>query len=200
MTPAQPALTPLSRPSYAGLGARIGAHLLDLGIAFSVVVVVGMTMRILRAVGLWTAATQGVSPEDMWAALGVGAKLLIIFAYAISMGAIYRVLFEASAWQASFGKRLLNIYVTDDNGQRISITRSLGRWLARFFVGAFGGSLASVITIAATENRKSLHDYIAKTVVVKGRPALAGTLELWRIAAAFILPFAWILGTFLLTM
>src|SRR6478672_7579483 len=130
MTPSQPALTSLSRPSYAGLGARIGAHLLDLTIAFSVVLVVGIAMRILRAVGLWTAATQGVSPEDMWVALGVGAKLLILLAYVLSMGAIYRVLFEASTWQASFGKRLLNIYVTDENGQRISITRSLGRWLA----------------------------------------------------------------------
>jgi len=136
----------------------------------------------------------------MWVALGVGAKLLILLAYVLSMGAMYRVLFEASTWQASFGKRLLNIYVTDENGQRISITRSLGRWLARFFLGAFGGSWVSVITIAATENRKSLHDYVAKTVVVRGRPALPGTLELWRMAAAFILPFAWILATFLLTM
>lgn len=199
MTSSQPALT-LAPPSYAGLGARIGAHLIDVTIAFSVLVVVGITMRILRAVGLWTAATQGVSPQEIWEALGVGAKLLILLAYALSMGAIYRALFEASAWQASFGKRLLNIYVTDDNGRRISIAKSFGRWLARFFLGMFGGSLVSAITIATTENRKSLHDYAAKTVVVRGRPALAGTLELWRVDAAFILPFAWILGTFLLTM
>jgi RDD family len=59
-------------------------------------------------------------------------------------------LWEASSWQATLGKRLLNIYVTDDNRQRISLGRSVGRWLARWICSWFGGNLISVITIAST--------------------------------------------------
>ena len=47
------------------------------------------------------------------------------------MGPIsYFILCEASTWQATFGKRLLRIYVTDDSRKRISIMRSLGGGLA----------------------------------------------------------------------
>src|SRR5882762_3856908 len=200
MASSQPALTSLARPSYAGLGRRLGAHLLDVVIAFSVVVVVGITMRILHALGLWMPVAQGLSPGEIVRALGFGAKLLILLAFVLAQGAIYRVLFEASPWQASFGKRLLNIYVADNAGQQISTAQSFCRWLAKWLFGLFGGSFVSAITIVATENRKALHDFAAKTLVMTGRPVPGGSLEPWRIAAAFGLPFIWIMGTFLATL
>jgi uncharacterized RDD family membrane protein YckC len=113
---------------------------------------------------------------------------------------VYRVLFEASAWQATLGQRWLNIYVTSDDGMRISLTRSLYRWLAKWVFGCLGGSFVSLGTILATANHKALHDYFGKTVVVRGRPLPGGMLEPWRIAAAFAVPFVWMMGTFLLTL
>ncbi len=132
--------------------------------------------------------------------LGVVAKLCIIFGFVLSMGPIYFILCEASAWQATFGKRLLKIYVTDDGRKRISIMRSLGRWLTRWFCGWFGGNFLSLITIAVTGNRKAIHDFLGGTLVLQGRPPDEGPLEPWRIAAAFGFPFVWLMGTFMATM
>jgi hypothetical protein len=62
-----------------------------------------------------------------------------------------------------------------------------------------GGWLVSLVTIAATPKKKALHDFIAHTLVVMGRPVSAERLEAWRVTAAFVLPFIWILATFLIT-
>src|SRR5450755_2073488 len=144
MASSQPALTLDSR-AYGGLGRRLGAYLVDVVIAFSLLLLVGITFRIFRALGLWgTVAAQQLAqgtpawaPEEAWKALSVGAKLAIVVAFILSEGAIYRVLLEASAWQATFGKRLLNIHVTDESGRRISLARSFGRWLARYSFSLF---------------------------------------------------------------
>ena len=199
MASSQMALGPSIRPSFAGLGSRITAYLLDLLIAFSVLILAGITMRTLRAVGLWTPAGMG-DPEQAWRTLGVGAKLAIVSAFVVSGGPIYLILFEASPWQATFGKRILKIYVTDNEGRRISLTRSFGRWLAMWSFGLFGGSLISLITILTTKEKKALHDFAASTVVLSGRPTPGGNLEAWRIAAAFGISLLWIIGSFIATM
>ena len=184
--------------TYATLGRRFAAHLVDILIALSVVLLTVMVLRILRAIGFWTPAVQ--DPEQTWRTLGVVAKLCIIFAFVLSMGPIYFILCEASTWQATFGKRLLRIYVTDDSRKRISIMRSLGLWLSRWFCGWFGGNFLSLITIAVTGNRKAIHDFLGGTLVLQGQPPDQAPLEPWRIAAAFGFPFVWLMGTFMATM
>ena len=200
MESSQPAPIPLPRPPYAGLGRRIVAHLLDILIAFSVVLLVGVLLRIFRAVGLWMPGGQEIPPEQTWRALGIAAKLFVVLVFVFSMGPIYFILWEASAWQATFGKRLLNIYVTDDRGNRINIARSASRWLVKWVCSGFGGNVISIITIASTGNRKAIHDLVGGTTVVGGRPVPGGSLEPWRIAAGFGIPLVWILGTCLATL
>jgi uncharacterized RDD family membrane protein YckC len=124
-------------------------------------------------------------------------KLAIIVTFIISLGPIYLGFFEASGWQASIGKRIFNLYVTDTTGCRLSLGRSLGRSLAKMVFNLFYLALLSVITILATNKKQALHDFAAKTVVVRGRPVPGGSLESWRIAAAFGIPFVWTLITFL---
>ena len=184
---------------FADLPRRIAAYLLDVLIAFSVMVPVAISMRLFRAIGVWTPAIGG-DPHSIWLTLGAGSKLLIILAYFISMGPFYFILFHASPWQATFGKRLLKIYVTDDSGQRISLARSFGRWLSLSALGLFGGSLVSLVTIAASRNKKALHDMLAGTLVLNGRQAGGESLEPWRVLVAFGLPIVWLIATFMITM
>lgn len=61
-------------------------------------------------------------------------------------------------------------------------------------------ALVSLVTIAAIGKRKGLHDYVAGTCVLRGRPPPRGALEWWRIAAALGLAAAWTLGALLMTM
>jgi uncharacterized RDD family membrane protein YckC len=193
--PFPPTAQTLSVP-YAALGHRVAAYVIDLIIVFSVMMAAGFTSRIVFAAGIVTEAPP-TDPVSLWASLSAGLKLAVLLAYVLTMGPIYFALFESSPWQATFGKRLLAIYVTGEDSQRVSLARSSRRWIARFVCGLFGASLASIILIATSDNRKAVHDYIAHTRVLKGRPTPGGSLGAWRLLAAFGLEFLGILGMYL---
>jgi uncharacterized RDD family membrane protein YckC len=77
----------------------------------------------------------------------------------------YFSLLESSSTQATIGKRLLGIRVTDINGSRISILRGIGRTLAKvpsFFIFFIG-----FLMVAFTKKRQALHDILAGCLVVK---------------------------------
>jgi uncharacterized RDD family membrane protein YckC len=192
------------RGSYANLGRRLTAYLIDVTINISVVIVVGLTLRLLMAVGVWmpggVPGGTKVPPEELWGALGVPSKLLVLFAFFISTGPVYFMFFEASPWQATLGKRLVDIYVASDDGKRVSVARAFGRNIAKWFLNSYVLFLISVITIAVTNKRKGLHDFAAHTLVLRGRPAPRGSIEPWRIAVSFGFPLVWILATFLVVL
>jgi uncharacterized RDD family membrane protein YckC len=190
-----PIAQPVPRP-YAGLPRRVAAYLIDMIIGFSVIMAAGFTARILFAAGFLT-PVQPTDPVTLWHSLGVGLQLTVLLAYVLAMGPIYFALFESSPWQATFGKRLLTIHVTGDDGQRVSLARSSGRWIARFVCSWFAGSLVSIVLIPTTENHKALHDYLAHTLVLKGRPALGGSFGAWRFVVAFGLALLGILGMYI---
>ena len=195
MASSQPSLVTVPQSSYAGLGRRIAAYLIDVLIAIALLFVVGFLMRGLRAAGVWTPA-EVLDPSVAWREMAVPAKIAILVAFVVSMGPFCLAFFEASAWQASVGKRLLNIYVTDGAGRRLGLVRSLGRSFAKCFFNLFYLVLASVVTIAASAKKQALHDFAAKTLVMRGQPEPGGSLEPWQILAAFGIPFFWLVVTF----
>lgn len=84
---------------------------------------------------------------------------------ALTLWWIYTTALNASAWQATIGKRILKLKVVDKNGQRISFLRANVRFFAEFFsaiIFAFGYFLAGW-----NKKKRSLHDFIAGTFVVK---------------------------------
>ena len=184
--------------AYAGLGRRIVAHVIDVLIAFAVMMTAGLFMRWLRGAGVWTAPTMPAGeadPVEIWRMMSISAKVAILLCFIVMMGPIYLGLFQASAWQTSVGKRLLNIYVTDTGGRRLGLGRSLARSFAKDIFNLFYLGFVSLVTIIASAKKQALHDFAANTVVVKGRPSAGGSLELWRIVAAFGAQFLWFVVT-----
>ncbi|MEH7125345.1 RDD family protein [Bacillus sp. JJ1503] len=92
-------------------------------------------------------------------ALGLSLLINIIGAVAYFAG------LHASKWQATVGKKLLGLKVTDLKGNKISFWRALGRYLAMSFLS--GILLIGYIIAAFTEKKQSLHDLIAGTTVIK---------------------------------
>lgn len=80
------------------------------------------------------------------------------------LGWLYFALMESSSRQATIGKSVMNIYVTDLNGQRISFLRATGRYFAKFISAII--LLIGFIMAAFTERKQALHDMIASTLVM----------------------------------
>lgn len=77
---------------------------------------------------------------------------------------LYFSLMESSEKQATVGKRILGIRVTDINGGRISFLRATGRTFGKFISMIIVG--IGFLMVAFTKRKQGLHDMIAKTLVV----------------------------------
>lgn len=78
---------------------------------------------------------------------------------------LYFAVFEGSWRQATPGKMLMGIFVTDLGGKRISHRRALGRSLGRIFsmIICFIGFLVALFTARS----QALHDLLADTLVLE---------------------------------
>ncbi|HWL53427.1 MAG TPA: protein kinase [Chthoniobacteraceae bacterium] len=101
---------------------------------------------------------------------------------------LYWIVMESSRWQASVGKAILRIHVTDWKGERLSFDRALGRNLSKIFSFL---TLGFGFMMAGVDGRKqALHDKIANSFVRCGGPGarkgeprpLTFRGKLWRVA------------------
>lgn len=88
---------------------------------------------------------------------------------------LYWPVMHASERQATYGKAMLGLKVTDLEGKRISMMRSFARALA-WFVSCFPVMLGFVMA-GFTARKQALHDFICSTCVVREGPAhVAGAI------------------------
>jgi uncharacterized RDD family membrane protein YckC len=83
-------------------------------------------------------------------------SLLLTWAYYSGM--------ESSPLQATIGKLVVGIYVTDLQGQRISFGRATGRWFGKIISGAI--LLIGYLMAGFTEKKQALHDMMARCLVL----------------------------------
>lgn len=102
-------------------------------------------------------------PGSGWHLHGGGLSVLGLI---LTIG--YFVLMESSHWQATLGKRVCKLRVTDIDGRRISIPRALGRYLGKF-VSAFILGIGFLM-VGWTRRKQGLHDLMADTLVMRLRP------------------------------
>lgn len=95
-------------------------------------------------------------------------------------GWLYFTLFESSVWQATPGKRMLGIFVTDEQGVRISLARAVLRTVTKVFSGmlCFLGYIIALLT----PRSQALHDLLASTLVLK--PDLGASYRHYTFAGA----------------
>lgn len=93
---------------------------------------------------------------------------LVDFANPIMSTAIwwaYSAVLQSSKWQATLGKKILGLKVCDYQGVRISFARASGRFFASYLSALLVG--IGFIMVAFTRNKQGLHDFMAKTLVVR---------------------------------
>lgn len=77
----------------------------------------------------------------------------------------YHAIMESSRKQATFGKMLLRIHVSDANGQPITLLRAYARYISKLISGLT--LLAGFIAIGLTGKKQGFHDKIARTFILK---------------------------------
>jgi uncharacterized RDD family membrane protein YckC len=119
---------------YAGFWKRVAALLID-------------SIVVSAATGILTAATLGIA----WFSIFL-------------LPWVYEAIMLSSEKQATVGKMVLGIVVTDVNGGRITFGRATGRHFAKWLSALILG--VGFLMAAFTERKQALHDMIADTLVV----------------------------------
>jgi uncharacterized RDD family membrane protein YckC len=82
----------------------------------------------------------------------------------ILINAVYFVYMESSLQQATIGKQLMNLKVTDENYERITIDRAIIRYVCKIPSGLI--LMIGFIMAAFDHKKQALHDKLAKTYVI----------------------------------
>ncbi|MBC7371192.1 MAG: RDD family protein [Bdellovibrionaceae bacterium] len=98
-------------------------------------------------------------------------------AFGIVFGLLYTTLFESSTLQATPGKALLGMHITDLQGQRITFKAAFIRYLMRFVSSVV--FLIGFLIQPFTEKKQALHDIVAGTLVVMGEIPSQNYMQAW---------------------
>ena len=151
---------------YAGFWLRFLALLIDnvvLGLGFVLILI-----PLIFLTGLGAFIGEIHPEEDM---NDVGIFMLIGFIFlattvSLLLTWLYHALLESSEWQATLGKKVLGLVVTDMAGQRVSFGRSTGRHFAKIITNMVPAFIGYIMA-GFTEKKQALHDMIAGCLVLR---------------------------------
>ena len=161
---------PMPVVAYAGFWLRFVAHILDGLIIGLPVTIVAMIIVLSSGFGGFIRNLPNAPDPDeainnaVGAAFFVGIGLIVLVIFLGSW--LYYALFESSSWQATPGKKVLNIFVTDINGAPPSFGRATGRYFAKFVTQLIPLGIGYMLA-GLTERKQALHDMIASTLVLR---------------------------------
>jgi uncharacterized RDD family membrane protein YckC len=139
---------------YGGFWIRVVAAIIDAIILRVVVAPVGFIFGGLGMAGMMT----GLPHRGLRLFGGGLTFILLVFG-----SWLYEAFMESSSYQATLGKMIFGMKVTDLSGNRISFERATGRHFAKWLSGMILG--IGYIMVGFTERKQGLHDLIAGTLV-----------------------------------
>jgi uncharacterized RDD family membrane protein YckC len=149
---------------YGGFWIRLLAHLIDHVILGAVaaplffILVLPAMLRVIHE----AERNQEPSPELIVAIVG-SVFIYVVLAFVGQW--LYEALLTSSSWQATLGKRVLQLKVTDELGNRIGFGRATGRFFAKILSSMF--FCIGFIMVGLTDRKRGLHDMLAGTLVMR---------------------------------
>jgi uncharacterized RDD family membrane protein YckC len=160
--PAPPAWQPpqVSQPpvAYAGFWLRVVAYIID-------AIILGMA-GVVAFFPLFRANIHAFTTQNPWEVYtSMSRPLFAIRLLALMLGWIYYASMESSSWQATLGKKILGLRVTDLAGNRISFSRASGRFFGKILSGMILG--IGFLMAGFTARKQALHDILAGCLVLR---------------------------------
>ena len=159
---------------YAGFWIRFVAYLIDsLILGAGIFVLFSIFAIVMSVIGVASGGTlvgingsfngrTDVSPVFI---LIVGLMELVLWVVIMGGSWLYFAKLESGPQQATIGKRVLGLRVTDLTGQPITFGRATGRFFGKI-VSAIPLDIGFIMA-GFTERKQALHDMIAGTLVVR---------------------------------
>jgi uncharacterized RDD family membrane protein YckC len=150
----------------ASFFARSVAFLFDCAILFLPVVLLFALNAIWVSIKGWWTKAPAEEMHQQWALWSRDFHHLL-WLVAIGLAWLYAAGLESSRWQATIGKRWLNLRVTDSHGERLGFLQATGRHFAKYLSGVifFLGFIAALFSSRGL----ALHDRLARTRVIRNR-------------------------------
>ncbi len=139
---------------HAGFWRRVAAYTVDSFLVGIVIVVIFGLLGVASA-----AAIASESAGIAFAVMGLGYVLAIVISW------LYFAKLESSPRQATIGKRVMGLKVTDDKGARITFARATGRFFSKIVTGLIPFGIGYMLA-GWTGRKQALHDMMATTLVV----------------------------------
>ena len=144
---------------YGGFWIRVLAYIIDAILINMVLLPVSFAMGIGVGVAGATVRMPGQGVQLVGALTGFALGVFAVW--------LYDALLTSSSKQATVGKMIVGLRVTDLEGRRISFARATARHFARYLSGMI--LFIGFIMVGLTERKQGLHDMIVGTLVQKGR-------------------------------
>lgn len=154
--------------NYAGFWLRFVAVIIDGIILGAVQFLAIMPVLGLMGIGVvdnmenFDSSDQAETMSMMASVMAVAGIAQVVF---LVIQTLYYSLMESSKYQASIGKMVLGLKVTDINGNKLDFSKALVRNLCKIISSMI--LLIGYLMAAFTEKKQALHDMIANTLVVK---------------------------------
>jgi uncharacterized RDD family membrane protein YckC len=144
------------RPAFAGFWLRAVAYLID-------TVLISLVFGLIASL---YPSTFIKYPDATTTSLASLPQLTpIAFVITITATWFYYTVFEASIWQATPGKRVMKLYVSDLSGRRLTFARAAARNLAKMISSLT--FLVGYLVAGFTEKKQALHDILASCLVLR---------------------------------
>ncbi|MEQ8237705.1 MAG: RDD family protein [Cyclobacteriaceae bacterium] len=156
---------------YAGFWLRFVAYIVDYIIiqiiqSFVVLPVLGVFGLSFGAASGFDFDLDDMSDGEMFAVIAAFVSALsAIILIALIIQVLYYAFMESSNNQATLGKMVLGLIVTDMAGDKLTFSKALLRQLAKILSGML--FMIGFIIAGFTEQKQALHDMIAGALVIK---------------------------------
>jgi uncharacterized RDD family membrane protein YckC len=134
-----------------------------MGIAFVLILI---PLIFLTGLGGFIGA---IHPDEDFNDVGIFMLIGLIFLAAtvsLVFTWLYHALMESSEWQATVGKKVLGLVVTDLAGQRVSFWRATARHFAKIITNMVPAFIGYIMA-GFTEKKQALHDMLAGCLVLR---------------------------------
>jgi uncharacterized RDD family membrane protein YckC len=165
-TGVSPHWLPTPTRAFAGFWLRLLAHLIDGAITGAVLCALLIPLALATGLGGALKRIHPGEPPDPAIIFAFISSLWMLILASILGSWLYYAYCESSDWQATPGKKVLNLIVTDLNGNRVSFGRASGRFFAKMISGMIPLGIGYIMA-GFTEKKQAVHDMIASCLVLR---------------------------------